>query len=76
LWPLYATAIFGAAVVLVASAAPAPVTVRRMLAPAAPVHASAEPAALGEPEYRLPEHWQAALGPPPRPCNPLSGIGC
>lgn len=76
LWPFYATAVFGAAVVLVASEAPAPVTVRRMLTPGAPVHASVEPATPARDEYQLPRHWQAALGPPPPACNPMSGIGC
>lgn len=75
-WPLYATAAFAAAVVLVASAAPAPVTVRRMLAPTATGHVSVEPAAQVGDEYQLPEHWKAAAAPPPPACNPMTGIGC
>jgi hypothetical protein len=73
LWPLYTTAAFGAAVVLVASAAPPTITVRRMLTPAAAVQQPAPASALAPDEYKLPNHWQAA---PPRPCDPLSGIGC
>ena len=76
LWPLYGTAIFGAAVVLVASAAPAPVTVRRMLAPAAHVQPNVGPATQAGDEYQLPEHWRAAAAPSPPACNPMSGIGC
>lgn len=76
LWPLFTTAALGAAVVLVASEAPAPVTVRRMLTPAAPARSiSPEPAASRD-EYQLPEHWRAALTPPGLVCDPLSASGC
>jgi len=80
LWPFYTTAAFAAAVILVASEAPAPVTVRRMLTPAGPAISSVERSAAAQApardEYQLPAHWRAAAAPPPRPCDPLSGIGC
>jgi len=77
LWPLYTTVAFGAAVVLVASASPPTVTVRRMLAPAAVAAPAPVPTPARE-EYQLPAHWQSALAPPiPRlGCDPTSPSGC
>ena len=77
LWPFYTTAALGLAVLLVASEASAPVTVRRMLTPAGPARverAALTPAPARE-EYRLPEHWRAALTPP-GPCDPMSPGAC
>jgi hypothetical protein len=76
LWPFYTTVVLGAAVVLVASEASAPVTVRRMFTPNTSVQRHALMPAPARDEYQLPAHWRAAIAPSPAPCEPMSGVGC
>jgi hypothetical protein len=76
LWPFYLTALLGAAVVLIASEAAAPVAVRRMFTPDTTVQRQALLTAPARDEYQLPAHWRAASAPPPAPCDPMSGVGC